>query len=569
MKILRNLLAFAALLCLIQNSFATALIQLSLSGLPSTVNTYQTYDNVLLTITNPTATPLFLNQLSDTQYPKGFTQTATTCTNVLLAAKAQCTVTGNFIPTQAGTNTWSVKLAAENYVWTTPYTTSVAVQQAPRPPDQLDSQLQNDIDNFYAQFKNSPAFSAVQLSVLLPSESQSRDYIVGTQSVENPNIPATTTMLTQYGSITKEFTSALIIKYIDTHPSAINLQTSLGTLFPEEFSTGAWPSVWRIITIEQLMNMTSGIANGYPRSLAELNPNAQYTLESYVQEMAAEQNTKGCILQNGCFPAGAQFYYSNTNYELLGMIVGKLYGNPSESYDDAYALALNGNILDTQRAQGNAIYYALYYTPPILNQMINSYWGFDEQSTPYLHFGQNITSSNLSWIGSAGALTGNMHALVNIVHALFHNEILSPTETQILTQTGFIKTQTGEHVAFADRQTQCTQTCYGLGVMYISQFESPIYGDVYEYPGATQGFNTIYIWFPKYDAIIAFSLNTTQDSVRVPLATMEAAIIQHVIAYLNPGQAVPQLNTSLYTKFFNLEFNKNMLYVPNRSQEKL
>lgn len=417
--------------------------------------------------------------------------------------------------------------------------------------DKLDSQLQNDIDTFYVQFKNSPAFSAVQLSILLPGESQPRDYVTGTQSVEDPNNPATTSMLTQYGSITKEFTSALIIKYMDIHPGTINLQTSLGMLFPEKFSTGAWPNAWQIITIEQLMNMTSGIANGYPRSLAEFNPNANYTLGSYVQEVATEQNTKGCILANGCFPAGAQFYYSNTNYEVLGMLVGKLYGDSSESYDAAYEIALDDNILDAQRAQGNAIYYQLYYTPLILNQMLNSYWGFDEQSTPYLQFGQNITSSNLSWVASAGALTGNMHALVNIVHALFHNEILSPAQTQILTQTGFINRQTGEPVAFVDRQAQCTQTCYGLGVMYTSQFESPIYGDIYEYKGATQGFNTIYIWFPKYDAIIAFSINTTQDSVSVPFATMEAAIIQHVIAYINPGQVVPPVNTSGYKTFFN------------------
>ena len=423
--------------------------------------------------------------------------------------------------------------------------------------DDLDIALQTDA-NQLVQNNKSIAFTAVQISILLPSESRPRDYVAGTQTNLLGTVhPATTNMLVQYGSITKEYTNALLIKYIDTHPdSNISLQTSLATLFPEKFSSHMWPEAWKIITIEQLMNMTSGIANGYPRTLVSFNPDAHYTLDSYVQEVATEQNTKGCILDNGCFPAGTQFYYSNTNYQILGMIIGKFYDDGHEPYDDAYATALNENILDAQRAQGNAIYYQLYYTPAILNNMINSYWGFDNQSTPYLQFGQNITNSNLSWVASAGAFTGNMHALVNITHALFYDEILSAEQTQILTQTGFVQKQTGKPVAFADRYEQCTQTCYGLGVMYISQFTSSVYGDIYLYNGATQGFNSIYIWLPKYNVIIAVAINTTQESIRQPYEAMKAAIIQQVIAYLNPNQAVPSVPENILHELNNNYSNK-------------
>ena len=141
--------------------------------------------------------------------------------------------------------------------------------------DKLDTELQGNINSLYSQFRDSPAFSAVQLSVLLPDEAQPRDYVVGTQSVENHSISATTTMLTQYGSITKEFTSALIIKYIDSHPHSISLQTTLKELFPKKFKSHAWPAMWEMVTIEQLMNMTSGIPN-YTDSL-HLSPYPHYT----------------------------------------------------------------------------------------------------------------------------------------------------------------------------------------------------------------------------------------------------------------------------------------------------
>jgi D-alanyl-D-alanine carboxypeptidase len=555
MKILRNLFAFTALLCLIQNSFASALVQLSLSGLPSTVNTYQTYDNVILTITNPATAPLFLNQLSDTQYPKGFTQTATTCTNILLAANAQCMVTGNFTPTQAGTNTWSVKLAAENYVWTTPYTVSVTVQQAPRPPDELDSQLQNDIDSLYAQFETSPAFSAVQLSVLLPDETEPRDYVVGTQSVENPNVPATTTMLTQYGSITKEFTSALIIKYMYAHPGAITLQTTLAQLFPTNFPPqGDWPLAWRNINVEQLMNMTSGIPS-YTTPVI-LNPYDQYTLAQLVDLMAVEQNTQGCILDNGCFiPAGSQYFYSNTNYIILGMLIENLYGQD-------YADVLNENILQAQQAQGNSVYYILKYPADILANMLNGYYG-GSTPVPYLQPNQNVTDINLSVAASAGAITGSTHALVNFIYALFNNQILSEEQTTFLTQTGFVTTPTdtspgGVPVPFSEAQEKCGNSCYGLGVSY--QY-APAFGFFYLYGGSTPGYNTIYIWLPKYNAVVGMTINTTSDDIyNYSITNTYLVAIQQVISHIT-SEPIAATNT-LSTHLFNAEFRRSMLRMP-------
>lgn len=545
MKILRNWLLLPILLFLMKAAFATALIQLSLSGLPATINTYQTYDNVILTVTNPAATPLFLNQLSDTKYPKGFTQTATTCANISLIPNAQCTVTGNFTPTQAGTNTWSVKLASENYLWVTPYTVSVTVQEAPRPPDQLDSQLQNDIDSLYAQFKNSPAFSAVQLSVLLPGESSPRDYIAGTQSIENPTVPATTTMLTQYGSITKEFTSALIIKYMYNYPGRITLQTTLAQLFPTNFPPqGNWPLAWKIVTIEQLMNMTSGIPE-YSISNT-FNPTTQYTLPQVVEVAAVSQNTQGCIPDNGCFiPAGSQYFYSNTNYIILGMIVENMYG---ANYTDV----LNENILDAQQAQGNSVYYILNYPTDILANMLNGY--FDIPQLPLFPPNKNVTAVNLTWAASAGAMTGSTHALVNLIYALFNNQILTKEQTNILTQSGFVTvlSPSGIPVPFAELREKCTAACYGLGVVY---HYDDIHGDTYTYTGGTFGYSTTYYWLPKYQAVVAMTINTSSDDlINYYIDNTLKDAVSKVISHIT-GESIPTTHT-LSTNLFRGDFNK-------------
>jgi D-alanyl-D-alanine carboxypeptidase len=353
--------------------------------------------------------------------------------------------------------------------------------------DQLDIELQGDVNRLYSQFSDSPAFSAIQLSVLLPGESQPRDYVVGTQSAENRSIPATSSMLTQYGSITKEFTSALIIQYMSDHHSALTLKTRLGALFQDKFPPqGDWPAAWKTVTVEQLMHMTSGIAD-YTPPITSVNPYPQYTLNDLVEQMAVEQNTRGCIADNGCFiPAGVKYFYSNTNYIILGLLVERL-------YRDDYAKVLNRKILQKLQAHHNYVYYKLNYSHFTLARMLNGYW--DDIQLPYLNPQQNVTDFNLTLEATAGGMTGNTHALINLIYNFFNEKILSPEETKMIKQTGFVHVDTGIPVAPTELKSECASGCYGLGISYLY---NSTYGDIYTYTGGTLGFSTTYIWLPKY-----------------------------------------------------------------------
>jgi D-alanyl-D-alanine carboxypeptidase len=109
------------------------------------------------------------------------------------------------------------------------------------------------------------------------------------------------------GSISKQFTAALVLKQVDRGKLA--LTDTIG-----RFLTGLKPG-WGGVTIEQLLNHTSGLPRDFrdPARIAENLP-----ADSLIAMAARSTATQT--------PAGTAFLYSNTGYMLLGALVEKLYG---------------------------------------------------------------------------------------------------------------------------------------------------------------------------------------------------------------------------------------------------
>lgn len=114
------------------------------------------------------------------------------------------------------------------------------------------------------------------------------------------------------GSISKQFTAVLLLKQVER--GTLSLGDSIG-----RHLAGLRPE-WRPITIEQLLNHTSGLQRSYvdPARVAEYRSG-----DSLVAQAAREPMASG---------PGTAFLYSNTGYMLLGVLVEKLYGKP---YGDA------------------------------------------------------------------------------------------------------------------------------------------------------------------------------------------------------------------------------------------
>ncbi len=114
------------------------------------------------------------------------------------------------------------------------------------------------------------------------------------------------------GSVSKQFTAALLLKQVDR--GRLSLGDSIG-----RHLTGLRPE-WNGITIEQLLNHTSGLQRSYvdPARVAEYRSGEALVAQAARDTMASRP--------------GTAFLYSNTGYMLLGVLVEKLYG---KSYGEA------------------------------------------------------------------------------------------------------------------------------------------------------------------------------------------------------------------------------------------
>jgi CubicO group peptidase (beta-lactamase class C family) len=114
------------------------------------------------------------------------------------------------------------------------------------------------------------------------------------------------------GSVTKTFVAATVLQLVEE--GRIELDQPLRGVLP------AFPGVGRAITIRQLLDHTSGVADVFndATSLAlELQPDRAWGARELLATIHAPWH-----------PPGAGWSYANTNYYLLGIVVEHVTGNP-------------------------------------------------------------------------------------------------------------------------------------------------------------------------------------------------------------------------------------------------
>jgi D-alanyl-D-alanine carboxypeptidase len=136
------------------------------------------------------------------------------------------------------------------------------------------------------------------------------------------NSPATEHSVFQIGSLTKPFTSMMVMKLVEE--GKLKLDDPLTKFFPD------FPAYCKSVTLKHMMNHTSGIPNylGVPGFMKK--------------EMAGiEAEDVLAIVKTSPpnFKPGDKWDYSNTNYWLLGLIIAEVQGS-------FYADALKTRITD-------------------------------------------------------------------------------------------------------------------------------------------------------------------------------------------------------------------------------
>jgi CubicO group peptidase (beta-lactamase class C family) len=147
----------------------------------------------------------------------------------------------------------------------------------------------------------------------------------GFADLEN-DVPATAEPVYRIGSITKQFTSAAIMRLVEQ--GKLSLDDTLQKFLP------AFPTQGNRVTMRHLLNHTSGI-----KSYTSLGPKWDRVVRL---DLAPDSMVTLFAHEPFDFRPGDAWAYDNSGYFLLGMIIEKLSGKPYAQYlQDEFFTPLN------------------------------------------------------------------------------------------------------------------------------------------------------------------------------------------------------------------------------------
>jgi D-alanyl-D-alanine carboxypeptidase len=336
----------------------------------------------------------------------------------------------------------------------------------------------NSLQKLVNKEKNKFNILGLSLSILLPNQPSAITFTAGTRSTVN-KAPLDSNSLFQVGSVTKTFTALLIARELnDKH---ITLSDKLGKFFPE------YPK-WKNITVEQLINQTSGIFD-YIRSPG-------WWQKVYGQEKIwqAHDLVNIAYKYSNDFTPGSAWRYSNTNYVILGMILEKSTNEPLTN--------LMKSLFDTVKLE-HTYYMIRPYPQNVMENMAHGYWQNVEQRV-------DATTINGSWIQSAGAIVSTTNNLTRWEKYFYKSRI--PFHLR--------NTTTGKSL----------NSFNGIGYSFGSFRMNTPEGLIWFTPGVTPGYTSMIVYAPCLNVYFAYSTNIA------PLSNFHKEMILGVLHELNRNQ---------------------------------
>jgi CubicO group peptidase (beta-lactamase class C family) len=271
------------------------------------------------------------------------------------------------------------------------------------------------------------------------------------------NIPVETDTKFRLGSITKQFTSMLILQLVQE--GKIKLEGKLTDYLPDyRKDTGDR------ITIHQLLNHTSGIPSytGLPNFFQEISRNP-YSVSDFVKKFASGDLE---------FEPGTKFSYNNSGYFLLGAIVERVTGKP-------YEQVLKERIFDPVGMKSTG--YDHHET--ILAKRAAAY---EKRPGGYV----NAPYLDMSLPYAAGSLYSTVEDLYLWDQALYTEKLLSPELKELMFKPGLSNYAYGWVVRKAPLGAQ----------------DEPV--TIIEHGGGINGFNTLITRMPESKNLIILLNNT-------------------------------------------------------------
>lgn len=136
----------------------------------------------------------------------------------------------------------------------------------------------------------------------------------GTSGYSHQDVPITTDMLFDVGSVHKNFEAALVLKLVEDGKLSLD--------DPISMYLSTYPNVDENITIRQLLNHTSGVFNVFEHpDFPWVGPDVDYAKEWKVEEVFDN------FVREPYGPPGYTQYYSSTNYLLVTKIIEEVTGS--------------------------------------------------------------------------------------------------------------------------------------------------------------------------------------------------------------------------------------------------
>lgn len=331
--------------------------------------------------------------------------------------------------------------------------------------DTSSENLQNFLDKWRVQKK----VTGVIILIKVPAKQDI--FTSGTTQLNNKD-PITKNTLFAVGSITKTFTSAMILRL--EADGKLNINDKIGHYFPE------YPR-WKNITIKQLLNMTSGIENYTENKEWVKNLQNNFTITWTTNELI-----NIAYQEPDYFKPGKGWHYSNTNYVLLGKIIEAITHQPlSQSFQAQFFQPLGLK---------NTYFNENYYSSNVLKRMAHGYDEYQDVTT-------TILAKNLSNIGPAGGgmVMDSVDLESWINHLLIIKDILPPKQLEEMLDG--VRTPPNKKIDLPNSK-------YGLG---IGIAESNKLGKMISYAGTFPGYGSTFIYLPKFNTLIITQMNVDRE----------------------------------------------------------
>ncbi len=346
------------------------------------------------------------------------------------------------------------------------------------PPNGLDDILNSSLQ----EYGGSQYFSSISATVQCGDKAPVNG-TVGTMAV-NGSVPIDTNSISQIGSITKSFNAVVLLQLASESQYNFSLNDTMGKWFPE------YPQ-WENITIIQLLNMSSGIHTYTTIPFVMEIVQNPYT---YMPPQSLVASVESLPLM---FAPGTEFFYSNTNYILTGMLVEKITGNSP-------MVEIQNRIINKLHLTNTYFPVNLPASVAPIAQLTNGYLFESSVSESNIY---NITLWQLSWAYTDGAIISTPTDINTYVHALFNpGPLLTQSEINSMESNLISISPPYQHVADV---SESVQSAFGLGI--TKGYTPAPAGNFYYYTGGTLGFVFTYMYYPALNMDVVFTTNSSQS----------------------------------------------------------